>query len=32
MKTLFKKAIKVHYDDIFQAIEEEDNKNYDLDK
>jgi len=32
MKTLFKKAIKVHYDDIFQAIEEEDNKNYDLEK
>jgi len=32
MKTLFKKAIKVHYDDIFQAVEEEDNNNYDLNK
>lgn len=30
MKTLFKKAIKVHYDDVFQSIEEEDNKNYEL--
>lgn len=32
MKTLFKKATKVHYDDIYQTMEEEDNKQYDLSK
>lgn len=32
MKTLFKKAIKVHFDDIYEKIEWEDNKQYDLEK
>lgn len=32
MKTLFKKAIKVHFDDIYEIIENEDNKQYDLEK
>lgn len=31
-KTVIKKAIKFHFDDIYCQIEEEDNKNYDLDK
>lgn len=30
-KTIIKKAIKFHFDDIYQEMEEEDNKNYDLD-
>lgn len=30
LKTLFRKAIKVHYDDIFEQMEVEDNKEYDL--
>jgi hypothetical protein len=29
-KTLFKKAIKIHFSDIYENIEKEDNKNYDL--
>lgn len=31
-KTIIKKAVKFHFDDIYTAIEDEDNKNYDLDK
>jgi len=31
-KTVIKKAVKLHFDDIFKEIEQEDNKNYDLDK
>ncbi len=31
-KTVIKKAIKFHFDDIYTEMEEEDNKNYDLDK
>ena len=31
-KTIIKKAIKFHFDDIYKDIEEEDNNNYDLDK
>ncbi len=30
-KTIIKKAVKFHFDDIYTAIEDEDNKNYDLD-
>lgn len=30
-KTIIKKAIKFHFDDIYSEMEEEDNKNYDLD-
>lgn len=29
-KTVIKKAVKFHFDDIYQEMEEEDNKNYDL--
>ena len=32
LKTLFRKAIKVHYDDVFEGMELEDNKQYDLTK
>lgn len=32
LKTLFKKATKAHYDDIFTTMEEEDNKHYDINK
>ena len=32
LKTLFKKAIKVHFDDIYEDIEKEDNEQYDLEK
>lgn len=32
MKTTIKKAIKFHFEDIYSAIEEEDNKNYDISK
>lgn len=32
MKTVFKKAVKFHYDDIFEEMEKEDEKNYDLEK
>lgn len=31
-KTLVKKAVKLHFSDIYEKIEEEDNKNYDLEK
>lgn len=31
-KTVIKKAVKFHFDDIYAVMEEEDNKNYDLDK
>lgn len=31
-KTVIKKAVKFHFDDIYTAMEEEDNKNYDLEK
>lgn len=31
-KTIIKKAVKFHFDDIYSEMEEEDNKNYDLDK
>ena len=30
MKTLVKKAVKIHYNDIYANMEEEDNKQYDL--
>ena len=30
LKTLLKKAVKTHYDDLYNKIEEEDNKQYDL--
>ena len=32
LKTLIKKATKVHFNDVFNNMEEEDNKNYDLNK
>ncbi len=32
LKTIVKKACKLHFGDIFQAIEDMDNENYDLDK
>ncbi len=32
MKTIFKKATKFHFDDIFESMNEEDNKEIDLDK
>lgn len=32
MKTVIKKAVKLHFDDIFAEMEDEDNKNYDLEK
>lgn len=32
MKTTIKKAIKFHFEDIYSAIEEEDNKGYDITK
>lgn len=32
LKTLIKKAVKVHFDDVFENMEIEDNKNYDLNK
>ena len=32
LKTLIKKAVKVHFDDVFEAMEKEDDKNYDLNK
>ena len=32
LKTIIKKAVKLHFDDIFAAMEEEDNKNYDVEK
>lgn len=31
-KTVIKKAVKFHFDDIYAAMEAEDNRNYDLDK
>lgn len=31
LKTIMKKACKLHFSDIFQAIEEQDNENYSLD-
>lgn len=31
MKTVIKKAVKIHFDDIYEKIEEVDNENYDLD-
>lgn len=31
-KTIIKKAVKFHFDDVYSEMEEEDNKNYDLDK
>jgi hypothetical protein len=31
LKTVIKKAVKFHFDDIYTEMEEEDNKNYDLD-
>jgi hypothetical protein len=31
LKTVIKKAVKFHFDDIYTVMEEEDNKNYDLD-
>ena len=31
-KTVIKKAVKFHFDDIYAQMEEEDNKNYDLNK
>lgn len=31
-KTVIKKAVKFHFDDIYAEIEEEDNKNYDLEE
>lgn len=31
LKTVIKKAVKFHFDDIYSIMEEEDNKNYDLD-
>ena len=31
-KTVIKAAVKLHFDDIYTEMEEEDNKNYDLDK
>lgn len=31
LKTVIKKAVKFHFDDIYTDMEEEDNKNYDLD-
>ena len=32
LKTLIKKACKQHFEDIYRAIEQQDNSNYDLDK
>lgn len=32
LKTVIKKAVKLHFDDVFEKMEEEDNKNYDLEK
>jgi len=32
LKTVIKKGVKYHYDDIFTGIEQEDNKQYDLEK
>ena len=32
LKTVIKKAVKLHFDDVFKEMEEEDNKNYDLGK
>ena len=32
LKTVIKKAVKLHFDDVFKEMEDEDNKNYDLDK
>lgn len=32
LKTIIKKAVKLHFDDVFKEMEEEDNKNYDLEK
>lgn len=31
-KTIIKKAVKFHFDDVYSEMEEEDNKNYDFDK
>lgn len=31
-KTVVKKAVKFHFDDVYAEMEEEDNRNYDLDK
>ena len=31
-KTVIKKAVKLHFDDVFCEMEKEDNQNYDLDK
>ncbi len=31
-KTIIKKAVKFHFDDIYAEMDEEDNKNYDLEK
>lgn len=31
-KTIIKKAVKFHFDDIYSEMEDEDNKNYNLDK
>ncbi len=31
-KTIIKKAVKFHFDDVYSEMEEEDNKNYDLEK
>lgn len=32
LKTVIKKAVKFHFDDIYTSMEEEDNKQYDLEK
>ena len=32
MKTLIKKAVKYHFQDVFESIDDLDNENYDLDK
>lgn len=32
LKTIIKKAVKLHFDDVFKEMEDEDNKNYDLEK
>lgn len=32
IKTVIKKAVKVHFDDVYVEMEKEDNKNYDLEK
>lgn len=32
LKTVIRKAVKFHFDDIYQEMDDEDNKNYDMDK